>query len=157
MFKSSATMLFVACCTLPAAAFSPFDAADFTDFSSLTGTSSTWVNQSGSTMTITVSPSAEVTGQYINRAAGTGCQNSPYQISGRVNGNFISFSVAWNNGTANCNSVTGWSGYARSSASDLQIVTDWNLAYQGSSGPAIEAGSDTFTYQSQTTSSFLSQ
>ncbi len=136
-----------------AAAFSPVDPAAFKDFSSLVSTSSTWTNQSGSTMTISIDGNDNVTGQYINRAQGTGCQNSPYPIAGRVTGNFIAFSVAWTNGTQNCNSVTGWAGYAQASGSTIAIVTQWNLAYQGSGAPAIEQGADTFTYTAPTTTS----
>ncbi|MTI00050.1 hypothetical protein E1297_29025 [Roseibium sp. RKSG952] len=143
--------------TLPASAFSPFEAESFQNFSSLVGTSSTWVNQSGSSMTISVSRTADVTGQYINRAAGTGCQNTPYQIAGRVDGDFIAFTVAWNNGTENCNSVTGWAGYAQASSGNIEIVTNWNLAYQGPSGPAIQQGNDTFIYQPQKTGSLVPQ
>ncbi|WP_113442753.1 avidin/streptavidin family protein [Rhizobium cremeum] len=139
-----------------ALAFSEFDATSFKDFSSLVSTSTTWQNQSGSTMTITVDSNDQVSGQYINRASGTGCQNSPYPISGRVNGNFIAFAVAWDNGTENCNSVTGWAGYAQASGSTIEIVTQWNLAYQGGGGPAIEQGKDLFTYvPAKNTASFL--
>lgn len=139
-----------------ALAFSEFDATSFKDFSSLVSTSTTWQNQSGSTMTITVDSNDQVSGQYINRASGTGCQNSPYPISGRVDGNFIAFAVAWDNGTENCNSVTGWAGYAQASGSTIEIVTQWNLAYQGGSGPAIEQGKDLFTYvPAKNTASFL--
>ncbi|MCJ7993567.1 hypothetical protein J5N58_02950 [Rhizobium cremeum] len=139
-----------------ALAFSEFDATSFKDFSSLVSTSTTWQNQSGSTMTITVDSNDQVSGQYINRASGTGCQNSPYPISGRVDGNFIAFAVAWDNGTENCNSVTGWAGYAQASGSTIEIVTQWNLAYQGGGGPAIEQGKDLFTYvPAKNTASFL--
>ncbi len=139
-----------------ALAFSEFDATSFKDFSSLVSTSTTWQNQSGSTMTITVDSNDQVSGQYINRASGTGCQNSPYPISGRVDGNFIAFAVAWDNGTENCNSVTGWAGYAQASGSTIEIVTQWNLAYQGGGGPAIEQGNDLFTYvPAKNTASFL--
>ncbi|MBP1852531.1 avidin/streptavidin family protein [Rhizobium halophytocola] len=133
--------------TASALAFSDFEPGSFKGFDSLVSTATNWQNQSGSTMTITVDGAGNVTGQYINRAANTGCMNSPYQISGRVNGNFISFSVAWSNGAENCNSVTGWTGFAKMNSNSLQIVTDWNLAYQSPSVPTIQKGSDTFTYQ----------
>ncbi|MET0942690.1 MAG: avidin/streptavidin family protein [Mesorhizobium sp.] len=126
-----------------------FQAGEFVDFSSLTSASSTWQNQSGSTMMISIDSFGNVSGQYINRAAGTGCQGSPYLLAGRITGNFISFSVAWNNATENCNSVTGWAGYASVNGNKLEIITDWNLAYQGASSPMIEQGSDTFAYVPQ--------
>lgn len=132
-----------------------FEASDFVDLSSLTSTSSTWENQSGSTMTIVVDSTGNVSGQYINRTTGTGCQNSPYPISGRVTGDFIAFSVAWENSTENCNSATGWAGYAQATNSTIEIITNWNLAYQSPSSPMIEQGSDTFTYKPQISSSAL--
>jgi hypothetical protein len=123
-----------------------FEAGEFVDFSSLASASSTWKNQYGSTMMISIDSFGNVTGYYINQAAGTGCQGSPYLLAGRITGSFISFSVAWNNATENCNSVTGWAGYATVNGNKLEIITDWNLAYQGASSPMIEQGSDTFTY-----------
>ncbi|MCR4266301.1 avidin/streptavidin family protein [Nitratireductor sp. ZSWI3] len=138
--------------TVPASALEPFDPASFDGFSSLVATSTSWVNEYGSTMTISVSTTGEVSGHYVNHAQGTGCQNSPYPVSGRVNGNFIAFSVAWSNGSENCNSATGWSGYAGSTGDgSLEIVTQWNLSYEGGSGPAIESGSDVFTYMAPAT------
>lgn len=122
------------------------DAKAFNGFSSLSSASSAWKNQSGSTMTINIDPSGMVTGQYINRAQGTGCQNSPYPLVGRVTGNFIAFSVAWNNAAENCNSATGWAGYAQAAGGSIELVTNWNLSYQGQSGPAIEQGKDRFEY-----------
>ncbi|BBD41354.1 hypothetical protein Amn_pc00690 (plasmid) [Aminobacter sp. Y103A] len=124
-----------------------FEPASFEQFSSLVGASSAWTNDKGSTMVISLDSNGGVTGQYVNRAKGTGCQNSPYPIAGRVTGNFIAFSVGWNNGLENCHSATGWTGYAaKSSSGALQIVTEWNLAYQGGSGPAVTNGKDLFIY-----------
>ncbi|EJT01362.1 avidin/streptavidin family protein [Rhizobium sp. CCGE 510] len=123
-----------------------FDASNFKDFSSIAPASSSWQNQSGSTMIIQVDSFGNVSGQYVNRAQGTGCQNSPYPLTGRVNGTFIAFSVGWNNSTENCNSATGWTGYAQVNGNNTEIVTSWNLAYEGGSGPAIEQGQDTFQY-----------
>ena len=135
-----------------------FQADKFVDFSSLSSMSSTWKNQSGSTMMISIDSFGNVTGQYINRAAGTGCKDSPYPIMGRVTGNFISFSVAWNNATQNCNSATGWAGYAQVNNTNIEIITNWDLAYQSPSGPKIEQGSDTFSYVPQVnTATFLNK
>ncbi|GLR46224.1 hypothetical protein GCM10007880_67420 [Mesorhizobium amorphae] len=121
-----------------------FDASDFKDFSSIVSTTSTWKNQRGSTMTINIDSSGSVHGQYINRAPGFGCQNSEFPLNGRVNGKFIAFAVSWKNSVDNCNSVTGWTGYARVNGSAIQIVTNWNIASQGASGPSIQSGEDLF-------------
>ncbi|MDQ0423235.1 hypothetical protein J2045_004287 [Peteryoungia aggregata LMG 23059] len=131
-------------------AFTSFKAENFMDFSSLSGASTTWINELGSVMTIDVASDGSVSGTYVNNAQGTGCQGTPYVLNGRVTGNTIAFSVAWSNGTANCNSVTGWAGYAQvSTGNTLQIVTQWNLAYMASSGGQIQSGKDVFTYQPQ--------
>lgn len=130
-----------------ASAADAFQPENFKGFSSLA--SSTWKNQRGSTMTINVDSFGNVTGQYINEAPDTGCHGSPYPLVGRTTGNFIAFSVAWNNATENCNSTTGWAGYAQANGGNIEIITNWNLAYQGTS-PTIEQGSDTFTYVPQT-------
>ena len=125
-----------------------FDPQNFSGSESLVSTTSTWVNQRGSKMTISVDADGNVTGSYVNNASGTLCQGTPYPLVGRVDDNNIGFVVAWNNATENCNSVTAWGGYAQASATDIQIVTNWNIAYQNSSGSgSISQGSDTFTYQ----------
>lgn len=104
-----------------------------------------WVNQSGSVMNFSVSTDGQITGTYVNNAAGTGCQGTPYPLTGWVYGNNIAWSVAWTNATANCNSVTAWGGYYDPGTNSLQ--TSWVLAYQGTSGGGIEQGTDVFTYQ----------
>jgi hypothetical protein len=117
---------------------------------------STWQNQSGSTFAInSVDPSTGLlTGTYINRASGTGCQNTPYQAVGYLTGgNLLSWSVQWINGQANCNSVTGWTGYYQNG----QITTKWNLAYFTSSSGAIQSGADVFTRVSQKSTMSLIQ
>jgi hypothetical protein len=63
-------------------------------------------------MTLEFGPGNAVSGSYINRNEGFNCQNTPYPLTGWVLGNFISFSVAWDNVYENCNSVTAWSGFA---------------------------------------------
>ena len=112
---------------------------------------SVWQNQSGSTFSINaIDPtSGQLTGTYINRASGTGCQNTPFAATGYILNNVISWSVRWSNNYANCNSVTGWSGYYANG----EITTDWNLAY--SSGPGIQQGSDTFKQVKQKTQDFI--
>ena len=110
----------------------------------LFGASSAWTNESGSTMTLEFGPGNAVSGTYINRNEGFNCQNTPYPLTGWVVGNFISFSVAWDNVYENCNSVTAWSGFAEADGGSVQIVTLWTLAFQGPSGPEIENGKDAF-------------
>ena len=112
--------------------------------SDLFGASSTWTNESGSMMTLEFGPGNAVSGSYINHAEGFNCQGTPYPLTDWVVGNFISFSVAWDNVYENCNSATAWSGFAEADGGSVQIVTLWTLAFQGSSGPEIETGKDAF-------------
>ena len=144
MFRFIALLPFVAMLHILASAQS-----GASDGSALNGTNTAWQNEAGSTMSLTVDADGAVTGTYVNRASGTGCQFSPYPIIGQVNGDFIAFVVAWDNSTANCNSVTAWSGYVLTTGSAAQIQTRWNIAYQGSSKPAIAQGQDTFTQTSK--------
>lgn len=114
-----------------------------------------WTNQSGSVASISFTASTqpatqEVSGTYINNAAGFNCQGTPYPLSGiyYINTRTISFSVAWSNSSEDCQSVTGWTGYIDLGQTPFKMVTNWNLAYSGASGPEILQGSDTFTMNS---------
>jgi hypothetical protein len=104
-----------------------------------------WVNQSGSVMNFAVGPSGQISGTYVNNAAGTGCQGSAYPLTGWVYGNNIAWSVTWTNAVASCNSVTAWGGYYDPNSNAIQ--TNWVLAYQTGSGGATQLGADVFKYQ----------
>jgi len=55
---------------------------------------SAWTNQSGSTLYIdSVSNDGQITGTYINRAQGYGCQNISYAVTGWVYGTAITFTA----------------------------------------------------------------
>jgi hypothetical protein len=123
---------------------------------SVAAAASGWTNQSGSTMTLIFTPSSTqpgvytLSGNYINNAAGFGCQGTPYPLAGvyYTNTLTLSFNVAWSNAHADCASVTGWTGFFNLSTTPISITTDWNLAYASSSGGAITSGSDVFTQTS---------
>lgn len=104
-----------------------------------------WVNQSGSVMNYTYSASGQITGTYINNAKGTGCQGTPFPLTGWINGNTIAWSVIWKNSTVNCNSVTAWGGYY--SPTSKEIKTNWVLAVQSGSDETVQLGKDVFAYQ----------
>jgi len=114
-------------------------------------TGGVWVNELGSELYIgAVAPNGLWKGVYINKASGTGCQNSPFSVSGYTNGTAIGFTVNWSNAALNCQSITSWTGNYSGSTS---IVTDWNLSVNNST--TILKGSDTFTYQAMKTQSLL--
>lgn len=105
---------------------------------------SAWTNQSGSTLYIdAVDPSTgKVTGHYINRAAGYGCQNISYPVTGWIYGTAITFTTNWESSTESCNSITSWTGFYYQG----QISTLWQLVVNGSTNTnQIVQGNDVFT------------
>ena len=101
-----------------------------------------WVNQRGSVLTITsVGADGQLGGQYVNSAAGFGCQGTPYPVVGWVLGNTIGWSVKWSNASENCNSVTVWGGIISATGA---IQTQWVLAYTDAQGSKLLTGTDLF-------------
>jgi hypothetical protein len=103
---------------------------------------SAWTNQSGSTLYIsTIDSNGQIGGSYINRAAGYGCQNIAYPVTGWAYGSAITFNTLWKSVAESCNSITAWAGFLYKG----QISTLWNLTINGSSSTSqIIQGSDTF-------------
>ena len=104
---------------------------------------SAWTNQSGSTLYIdNIGGNGQLTGTYINRAKGYGCQNIAYPVTGWVYGTAITFTTTWQSTTESCNSITAWTGFLYQG----QIQTLWQLVINGSSSTKqIVQGTDTFT------------
>lgn len=102
----------------------------------------TWTNQRGSTLTIdSVGSNGQIAGTYVNRAAGFGCQKTPYPVIGWIYGTAITFTVAWKNPSASCQSITAWTGFYLKG----EIQTKWQLVEDGATNPSqIMQGSDTF-------------
>ncbi|TCS64171.1 avidin/streptavidin family protein [Varunaivibrio sulfuroxidans] len=103
---------------------------------------SAWQNQRGSVMYIeSVGPDGSFRGVFVNKAAGTYCQNTPYPMTGRTNQSALAFVVNWKNGTEDCKSITAWAGYI----SGGHMTTKWNLSVAGSTKPdQIMSGVDVF-------------
>lgn len=103
---------------------------------------SAWTNQSGSTLYIdSVSSNGQISGHYINRAQGYGCQNTSYPVTGWVYGTAITFTVTWENPVESCNSITAWTGFYSQGA----ITTLWQLVVNGSTSTSqIIQGQDVF-------------
>lgn len=104
---------------------------------------SAWTNQSGSTLYIdTIGSNGLLTGTYINRASGYGCQNISYPVTGWVYGTAITFTTIWQSTTESCNSITAWTGFYDQG----KISTLWQLTINGSTSTSqIITGADTFT------------
>ncbi len=110
---------------------------------------SAWTNQRGSTLYVdSVEPNTgKITGHYINRAAGYGCQNLAYPVTGWAYGTAVTFATTWQNPSESCNSITSWTG----SLNQGQITTLWQLVVNGSTSTnQITQGADTFSQSMQT-------
>ena len=120
--------------------------------SSLTALSA-WTNQSGSTLYInTIDSSGLLTGTFINRAAGYGCQNISYPVTGWVYGTAITFTTIWKSTTESCNSITAWTGFYYQG----KITTVWQLTINNSTSMSqIIQGKDVFKPSSSTTKKSL--
>lgn len=100
-----------------------------------------WQNQRGSQMSLyNMDAQGNFTGTYVNHAAGFGCQNTPYALTGHANGSRLTFTVIWNNGIQNCNSQTVW----RGRVTGKTMPTRWILT--GTGIPPMR-GTDTFQQQ----------
>lgn len=104
---------------------------------------SSWVNQDGSTLSISsVDSAGQLSGTYVNKAAGYNCQNIVYPVTGWIYGTAITFDAKWESTIESCNSITSWAGFLYQS----QISTFWNLTQNGSSSTSqILQGKDNFT------------
>jgi len=104
---------------------------------------SSWANQDGSTLSITgVDSAGQITGIYINGAAGYNCQNIVYPVTGWIYGTAITFDTKWESTIESCNSITSWAGFLYQG----EISTFWNLTLNGSTSTSqIIQGKDTFT------------
>jgi hypothetical protein len=104
---------------------------------------SAWTNQSGSTLSIdTVNPNGQLTGHYVNREAGYGCQNISYPVTGWIYNNSITFTTIWKSSTESCSSITSWTGFYYQG----KISTLWQLVVNGSTNTSqILQGTDVFT------------
>jgi hypothetical protein len=105
------------------------------------GPNSTWTNQTGARLTIeSVAADGSFTGSFVNRSGDFACRNTPYHVSGWIDGQKIAFSVRWTNTTANCQAITTWSGFAGPKG----LQTQWVLVYLKKGDPTISSGKDVF-------------
>ena len=102
---------------------------------SLTGT---WVNELGSTMTLTVDADGTVTGSYTSAVGDT----TTYPLQGQAAADTIVFTVAF---TAT-GSLTAWAGHYNANTDNIDTL--WHLVAQPDQGElwdATLAGFDTFS------------
>lgn len=81
------SILFSACIALATLGnAAAFDETETPDVLAELEFSSSWRNQSGSTMTLYFDGKGGISGNFINRSAGTGCQDTSYPLTGRYYG-----------------------------------------------------------------------
>ena len=112
-----------------------------------TGSTTTYVNELGSTAVFTVGSGGLLSGTYTSAVSGGGGPVSG-PITGFIDGYAIAWSVSWPNTPA----ITSWTGAFISSGTGYEIEALWYMATQASSSStpfwnAVHAGADTFTYQ----------
>ncbi len=103
-----------------------------------------WINEKNSELTISsISADGALRGTYTNQAAGFDCKNVPFDTTGWVVGDFITFQVRWKNASKDCNSLTGWTGFVSAG----KLNTQWDLVYTDANThkPTILQGKDNFT------------
>jgi hypothetical protein len=103
-----------------------------------------WVNQRHSELAISsISADGALRGTYTNQAAGFDCKNVPFDATGWVIGDFITFQVRWKNASKDCNSLTAWTGFVAAGTLNAQ----WELVYidANTHKPKILQDTDTFT------------
>jgi len=98
---------------------------------------SLWKNQNGSELRITSASRGTIRGTFTNRAAGFGCQGTPYPVTGTTGGTQIIFTVSF----AKCRSTATW----RGSVQGLGMTTPWVLRYVSNGAPATKTGFDFFS------------
>lgn len=106
--------------------------------------SGTWVNELGSTMTLSQSGD-KLTGKYTSKVSATDSTTSG-PLQGYVDGDLISFVVHWSDFQA----ITTWVGQLNPKAATPQIDTLWQMTKQVANGEewqSINAGADYFTRQ----------
>jgi len=82
-----------------------------------------WQNQRGSELTITsIDATGALKGTFVNKAEGFECQNTPFDVTGRL---FRSSEIFFVVTFGPCNTVTRWRGNIRGS----KMRTYWLLTY----------------------------
>jgi hypothetical protein len=104
-----------------------------------------WKNQRGSEMKLyEMATDGTFKGIYINHAARTHCQNTPYDVHGTAIGRHVKFSVVWKNWWEDCKSTAVWHGRVTGKT----ITTWWLLRIYNDDGTVSKVrGIDIFQQQ----------
>lgn len=90
----------------------------------------TWKNESGSELYIAKidASTGAMSGSYTNRVASFGCRDEPFDATGWITGEKISFAVRWKNAKQDCASITSWTGFLENGV----LVANWDLVFRSS-------------------------
>ncbi len=103
-----------------------------------------WANDHGSTLVISaVGADGSLTGTYSNNAPGYKCAGIAFPLVGWMEGPRISYTVRWKNASADCASITSWTGYFN----DGRLGVEWVLSYEENGGSRVRVGSDSYRRQ----------
>ena len=132
MYRSVIALLFLAAATIDATAQN-------------LPVPSYWLNQHGSNMKLyRLHADGRFKGLFFNHWAGTHCQNTPYDLRGRVIGRRVAFAVRWQNWAEDCHSKTFWHGHLVGAT----LKTRWLLITRAPDGTVSETrGRDNFQLQ----------
>lgn len=126
------------------------------------GVSLCFENERTSTMELVLTASDtqpevwQLSGQYVNNAAGTDCQGTGFPLQGVFYAGepstTLSFSVAWASAEQSCDASAAWTGYLQNGPDGAaKLVTRWVLALPAGDGENFQMGSDVFALKTPST------
>lgn len=90
----------------------------------------TWINQNGSTVSFVSAADGALSGAYASRK-GRAARGKSYALTGRVNGEIVTFQVDWRTDRENLHSITSFTGRLGHDADGAPVLhTVWVLARQ---------------------------
>ncbi|SKA03833.1 Avidin family protein [Enhydrobacter aerosaccus] len=102
-----------------------------------------WVNNHGSELVIeSIGPDGRLTGTYSSSAPGYKCRGIAFPIVGWVDGERIAYTMQARNGSADCGTMTSWTGYLQGG----RLYAEWSLAYFDTEAnrPMLDRGTDIY-------------
>lgn len=102
-----------------------------------------WVNDHGSELVIqSIGADGRLTGTYSSNLPDYKCRNIAFPVVGWVDGDRISYAMQARNGSANCGTMTSWTGYLQGG----RLYAEWGLAYfdAGTKRPMLDHGTDIY-------------
>lgn len=102
-----------------------------------------WVNNHGSELVIeSIASDGRLTGTYSSSAPGYKCRGIAFPVTGWVDGDRIAYTMRARNGSADCGTMTSWTGYLHGG----RLYAEWSLAYFNAEAnrPTLDRGTDVY-------------